>query len=193
MLEDGWTAWTFVEGRTAIVEDVPAVIDAIYALHKALGHIAKHPLLDQNTTAWGFAHRHCWESRPNRVHPVLTDLVDELYARYESLPTLPCQLIHGDLNAENIRVAPGQSPGFIDFTPFWAPVDFAIAMFANWIGPRQGDVAVLRHFERIPSFRQHLLRAAVRMLLIVSELDGVGGWESAPEKRAAELLLELLS
>jgi hypothetical protein len=125
------------------------------------------------------------------VHPTLAGLVDELYNRYQPLPPLPSQLIQGDLNAENILVAPGKPPGFIDFTPFWAPVDFAVAMFGNWIGPRQGNVSVLRHFEHIPHFEQLLFRAAVRMLLIVSELEGVAGWEGAPEKRAAELVLDL--
>ena len=88
-------------------------------------------------------------------------------------------------------VAPGLAPALVDFTPFWAPADFATAIFANFLGPRRGDVSVLRHFEGIPHFRQLLLRAAVRMLLIVSELRGVEGWERAPEKRAAELVLAL--
>jgi len=191
VLANGWAAWTFVEGRPARSEDVPDVLAAIRALHRSLAHVAKHPLLDQNTIAWGFAHRHCWTARPEWVHPALAELVDRLYARYKPLPSLPCQLIHGDLNVDNVLVAPGQSPGFIDFTPFWAPVDFAIAMFANWIGPRQGDVSVLRYFADIPHFHQLLARAAVRMLLIVSQLGGVEGWAEASEKRAAELVLSL--
>ena len=191
VLEDGWAAWTFLEGRPARSEDVPEVLAAIRAMHRALAHVAKHPLLDRNTIAWGYAHRHCWAARPEWVHPVLAGLVDALYARYQPLPPLPCQLIHGDLNADNILVAPGQPPGFIDLTPFWAPVDFAIAMFANWIGPRQGDVSVLRRFSNVPHFYQLLARAAVRMLLIVSELRGVDDWAEAPEKRAAELVLSL--
>ena len=193
VLDDGWTAWTFVKGRPASAADIPTVITAIRAFHEKLGHVSKHPLLDENTTAWGIAHRHCWKNRPDWVHPMLAELVVELYTRYRPLPSLRCQLIHGDLNVDNILVTPGQPPGFIDFTPFWAPVDFAIAMFANWVGPRRGDVQVLRHFGDIPYFRQLLLRSAVRMLLIVSELNGVVGWEKATEKRAAELVLDWLS
>jgi Ser/Thr protein kinase RdoA (MazF antagonist) len=135
MLEDGWTVWSYIEGYPPEVQDIPDVIRAIYALHTSLCQVGKHPLLDRNTSAWGFAHRHCWGNRPERVHPTLAVLVDELYGRYRPLPPLSCQLIHGDLNAENILAAPGQPPGFIDFTPFWAPVDFAVAIFANWIGP----------------------------------------------------------
>jgi hypothetical protein len=191
MTGDGWVAWTFIEGQRAGASDVPAVIEAIRALHRALGHIPKHPLLDQNDSAWGVAHTHCWSDRPAWVHPVLEPWVDALYARLRPLPPMACQLIHGDLNRENILVAPGLLPGFIDLTPFWAPVDFALAMFANWIGPRCEDPAVLRHFEGVPYFNQLLLRAAIRMLLIVSELGGVEEWE--PERRATEIVLDVTS
>jgi hypothetical protein len=191
VLDDGWTAWSYVSGHSPQAGDVPQVISASRALHRAVQHVPKHPLLDENTTAWGFAHRYCWQPGPPRVHPRLAGLVGRLYRRYRPLPPLPGQLIHGDLNMENIRIAVGLRPGFIDFTPYWAPADFALAMLANWLGPRRGDVTILRHFDGIPHFYQLLLRAAVRMLLIVSELDGVSGWEHAPEKRAAELVLAL--
>ncbi len=193
MLDDGWVAFTFVEGRPATSKDVPAAIDAIRAFHRALSDAGKHPLLERNDTAWGFAHKHCWGERPAWVHPVLADWVDELYARRRPLPPLACQLIHGDLNHENILVAPGLAPGFIDLTPFWAPVDFALAMFANWTGPRRGDPSVLRHFESIPRFDQLLIRAAIRMLLVVSYLRGVAGWDTSSEKRATEIVLDYVS
>jgi len=53
----------------------------------------------------------------------------------------------------------------IDFTPYWAPVDFALAMFANWV--------VLKHLQSIKHFDQLIIRAAIRMLLIVSHLKGI--------------------
>jgi hypothetical protein len=42
-------------------------------------------------------------------------------------------------------------------------------------------------FEQDPHFAQLLLRASIRMLLIVSELHGVEDW--CTERRAAELVL----
>jgi len=83
--------------------------------------------------------------------------------------------------------------GFIDLTPFWAPVDFALAMFANWIGPRRGDPSILQYFEDIPCFDQLLIRAAIRMLLVVSHLEGVEGWETSSEKRAAGIVLDYVT
>ncbi|MCP4540566.1 MAG: phosphotransferase [Chloroflexi bacterium] len=193
MTGDGWMAWTFIEGRQASDKDVPAIIDAVRALHRALRSIPKHPLLDQNNSAWGFAHDHCLGSCPDWVHPVLKDWIDALYAKRRPLQPMACQIIHGDLNHENILIAPGLPPGFIDLTPFWASVDFALAMFANWIGPRRGDPSVLRHFEDVPQFDQLFIRAAIRMLLVVSDLDGVEGWETSSEKAAAEIVLDYVS
>lgn len=186
---EGWTAWTFVEGRHATGDDVPACIAGIQAFHRALHGIPKHPLLDDNTTPWGKADRWCWGERPAWVHPVLAEHVDRLYALRRPVSDLQDQLIHGDLNPENVLIAPGVPPAFLDMAPFWRPPEFALGMFANWIGPRRGDVAVLRHFTVVPQFDQMLVRAAIRMLLVMSELGDLDGWDTCSEKRAAELVL----
>ncbi len=183
-----WSAWTFLPGQPMKEhDDIPAVIEAIYALHRALHPISRLALLDENDTPWGVADRCCWDQPPAWIHPVIEPLALQLYERLRPIPDLPCQIIHSDLNLANIIVAPELPPGFIDITPVWAPVDFTVAMFANWLGPRRGDVSRLRYFEHVPHFDQLLLRAAIRMLLIVSELHGVDEWRE--EQRAAELVL----
>ena len=95
--------------------------------------------------------------------------VDDLVVK-RLLPPLKSQLIHGDLNPETILVAPGLPAGFIDLTPPWGPVDFALDMFANWIGPRQCDPSVLRHIADIAHFDQLLIRAAIRYAWCVTQL-----------------------
>ncbi len=47
-------------------------------------------------------------------------------------------------------------------------------------------MSTLRHFAPIPGFDQLLIRAAIRMLLVVSVLNGLDGWEESEEKWAAE-------
>jgi hypothetical protein len=188
---DGWVAWRYLPGRPASAADVGIVIPAIRALHRSLAHVPKHPALDDNTTPWGFAHRHCWGTRPRWIHPVIAPLAAELYAQLRPVPPLPSQLIHGDLNPDNVLLDERCFPAFIDFTPFWAPAEFAIAMFANWIGPRSGDTAVLGAFEDVPYFANLLLRASIRMLLIVSELGRIDDWST--ERRAAELVLSYVA
>lgn len=188
--EDGWTAWSFLEGRHATVGDILSCIAGISAFHRALQAIPKHPLMDDNRTPWGEAHQWCWGAPPPTIQPQLQPLVERLYALRQPIQPSPAQLIHGDLNPENILIAPGLSPAFLDFSPFWAPADFALAIFANWIGPRRGDASVLQHFAHIPDFDQLLTRAALRMLLVMVVFGDLDDWETCSEKRAAEIVID---
>ncbi len=42
----------------------------------------------------------------------------------------------------------------------------------------------------MPNFDQMLVRAGIRMLLVMSEINQLEGWEDSPEKRAAEIIVE---
>ena len=148
--------------------------------------------MDDNRTPWGKAHRWCWGTRPQAIQPQLQPLVEQLYELRQPIQSSPAQLIHGDLNPENILIAPGLPPALLDFSPFWAPADFALAIFANWIGPRRGDASVLQHFAHIPDFDQLLIRAALRMLLVMVVFGDLDDWETCSEKRAAELVIDYM-
>ena len=191
--EDGWTAWTFLDGQHATPNDIPECIAGITALHQTLYDIPKHPLMDDNRTPWGQAHQWCWGSTPPAVQPQLQPLVHQLYALRQPIQSSPPQLIHGDLNPKNILIAPGQPPGFLDFSPFSAPTEFALAVFANWIGPRRGDNTVLQQFAHIFNFAQLLIRAALRMLLVMVVIDDLSYWETSSEKHAAELVIHYVT
>ena len=174
---DGWTAWTFLEGRHASRADIPECIPAIVAFHKALKPISKHPLMDDNRTPWGKADRWCWGEKPAFVEPKLRSLVDQHYALRQPVDDLEFQLIHADLSPEIILIAPGLSHAFLDLSPFWGPPEFALAIFANFSGPRRGDASVLKYFEAIPQFDQLLIRAGIRMLLVMEAVrSDVDSW-----------------
>lgn len=190
LTDNNWTAWTFLEGGEATENDVPECLKAIREFHKALAKLPKHPLVDENETPWGKADRWCWGEKPDFIQPKLQSLLNRLYELRTPINGLKKQLIHGDLNPENILIAPGLAPGIIDFSPFWGPVDFAVAIFANFIGPRRGNIAILKHFEKINHFDQLLIRAGIRMLLIMSEINRLENWENCSEKKAAELIIE---
>ena len=189
---DGWTAWTVVEGRHSTGEDVAGVIEGIVAFHQALAGIPKNPLMDENQTAWGKADRWCWGEKPAHIHPVVEPLVKTLYELRRPVEGLKSQLIHGDLSLANILIAPHLPPAFLDLAPFWRPVEFALVMYANWVGPRQSDVSVLKYFQHIQAFDQMLLRASIRMLLVMHVLGDLADWETCSEKQAAELVLNYL-
>ena len=97
LTEDGWTAWTYLEGQHATAQDVPACIGSIVALHQALCAVPKHPLLERNQSVFGRADAACWSDKPGNVHPAVEPLVDALYARRWPIDGLEEQLIHADL------------------------------------------------------------------------------------------------
>lgn len=182
---DGWTASTFVAGSPATAFDVPACIDAIRAFHVAARSVPHHPLLDQNESVFGTADRICWDGDTSDVVPEAQHTFAALRDLRHEIPTLDHQLIHGDLNLGNLLVEEGESPALIDVAPYWRPADFALALFANWAGPREGEADVLTLFGGVANFDQLLVRAALRMLLIMR--DGTG-WETSSERRAAEIV-----
>jgi fructosamine-3-kinase len=94
--------------------------------------------MDDNCTPWGYAQRACWGQRPATLPAQLRHLVERLYALRQPVTVLQWQLIHGDLNPENLLIAPGFAPAILDFSPFWGSPEFALAIFANFIGPRRG-------------------------------------------------------
>ncbi len=191
--DGGWTAWAYLEGRHAVADDIAECISAILAFHRSLTAIPSHPAMENNQTPWGLADRGCWGEKPPDIHPRLKPLVNRLYTLRRPITRLKAQLIHADLNSENILIAPGLPPAFLDISPFWGYPEFALAIFANFIGPRKGDVECLSYFKDIPEFDQLLIRAGIRMLLVMSPGGRLENWETSSEKRAAELILDYVS
>lgn len=183
----GWTAMEHIESRRAQVEDIPACMAALDAFHQALKGVAKHPLMKRNRTAWGKAHRWCLGKRPAKIQPELRPLIDRLYELRQPIDPMEPQLIHGDPGLDNFLIAEGKPPIIIDLSPFWGTPDFSLAIMANFCGPRRGSLEPLAHFRHVRCFDQLLIRAALRMLLVVSALNGLDDWRS--EKRAAELVI----
>jgi hypothetical protein len=145
--------------------------------------------MNDNRTAWGQADKWCWGEKPVSIHPVLAPLVNTLYELRAPVEGLQSQLIHGDLNPSNILIAPDQPPAFLDLSPFWGLVEFALGMYANWVGPRQGDSAVVRHLRHVRAFDQMLIRASIRMSLVMQVGGRVEYLDTCSEKKAAELVV----
>ena len=187
---EGWTAWTYLEGKHADSSNIIECINAINSYHKALAKIPKHNILETNTSPWGIADKAAWGDKPECVQPQLKFLLDKLYDLRLPLSGFTNQVIHGDLNPENILISPEYPPAIIDLSPFWGAPEFALAIYANFIGPRSGDLSVLKYFRRIRCFDQLLIRSGIRMLVVMSVINQLDDWESSSEKLAAELIVK---
>lgn len=170
---EGWTAWTFVSGQPATPADVPHVIRAIQSFHRALAQVARPAYLDRRDSPYLRADRLAWSDAPE-IDDRCASLIAPLLQRKRTVPDLQSQLIHGDLNEQNILVAPDMPPALIDMTPYWRPAEFALAVLAFWIGPYRGNVDVLSQFAETPAFDQMLIRMGLRTIFVAQEFARLG-------------------
>lgn len=174
---EGWSAWTFLNGTHDYGNRIPEIIRAVSAFHEAYASVPRPHFLDADTP-YMRADTYAWGTAPEHIHEDLKEMTLSLFALREPVDNVRDQIIHGDLNPGNILLSPGTAPAIIDIAPYWRPPEFALAVFAYWIGPWRNDSGVLRHFETVPHFRQMLVRAGIRMLLIMSEFSKLSDMES---------------
>ena len=128
----------------------------------------------------------------------ITGCVEVIKARKPSFEAIAVQpkdspVISQTLAGQPVKVLvhPSAPPAFLDMAPFWGPVELAVAIFANFLGPRRGNSAVLQQFACIPDFDQMLVRAGIRMLIVVSEQSdqGMEDWDQTSEYEAAHIII----
>jgi uncharacterized protein (TIGR02569 family) len=157
---NGWVAEEFLIGQSVTLQDIPQAIDGITAFHQALIGTPLPEYRKHAHTLWDRADEGAWGDIPERIDPRLYALASRL-AILRTPVHLPDQLIHGDLNPDNILVADQVPPAIIDLAPYWRPAPLASAVLAYWIGPYRGNAAILEHFRGIPAFDQMLIRAGL--------------------------------
>ena len=118
---DGWMASERIGGRTGT--RWPEIIEAGRAFHRATAALERPALLDARTHLWARADRLAWgDERPEKTPSLIAALLD----RVRPLD-LPAQIVHGDLTA-NVLFASGLDPAVIDFSPYWRPPGWALAV-----------------------------------------------------------------
>lgn len=160
----GWVAEQFLEGRQATEDDLPSIINAVSKFHEALDGISLPNYRKQEHTVWDRADLWAWGEVPKEIDPKLHEIIYGLLNLRKPVD-LTNQLIHGDLNLNNVLIADNQPPAIIDLAPYWRPVEFAYAVMAYWVGPYKGDLEILNNFKHIKEFEQMLIRAGLRMAL----------------------------
>ena len=166
---NGWIAEEFLKGSHATKDDLPVVINAITQFHKALIGITLPDYRRKELTIWDRADQMAWGEIPKDIDPQLYKLAIELDVLRKPV-AVSNQLIHGDLNLNNILIADNVPPAIIDLAPYWRPAEFALAVMAYWVGPYEGDIRILDKFKQVEEFDQMLIRAGLRMMLTQKDL-----------------------
>jgi uncharacterized protein (TIGR02569 family) len=124
---EGWSAWQTLAGEHDTAGRWPDVLRVGTRLNAALRGLARPAFLDARTHAWAVGDRVAWDEEPATViHAALEPLMERLRIHVRPDDT-PGQVIHGDLTA-NVLFAPGLAPAVIDFTPYWRPPQFCLAV-----------------------------------------------------------------
>ncbi|MEO6502913.1 MAG: phosphotransferase [Jatrophihabitantaceae bacterium] len=165
----GWSAWRRLAGSHSVTR-WPDVLRAGVALHQALAAVAEPAFLAARDDDWSIAERLSWADELP-AHPALRAPAERLASQLR--PTRRAsQLIHGDLTG-NVLFADPAPPGIIDFTPYWRPASFGLAVVVAdavaWHGAGQPLLDVFRLLEPAES-RSMLARAALFRLLTAERI-----------------------
>lgn len=124
LVVEGWTAWTWVEGRHQQRRWAEAM-RAGEAFAAALAGLPRPPFLDARTDPWAVADRAAWGEH---VVPGADDVPEIRALRAALRPVhLPAQVVHGDLTG-NVLLAAGLPPAVIDPSVYWRPVGYGSAV-----------------------------------------------------------------
>lgn len=183
---DGWAAWRRLAGNQNLSDRWPEVLQAGAALYRALAAVAEPAFLAERDDHWSVAERLSWAGELP-AHPVLRRTAERLAAQLR--PTRrPSQLIHGDLTG-NVLFADPAAPGIIDFTPYWRPASFGLAVVVAdavaWHGAGRPLLEAFALHEPVES-RSLLARAALFRLLTADRVAAANADPAAYLRSNAE-------
>jgi uncharacterized protein (TIGR02569 family) len=119
---EGWTASERVSGSPGRARR-REVLAAGRVFHRAIAHLPRPAMCDTRTHLWARADRLAWGEETPREG---SQLVDALLHRLAPVQQ-PAQVVHGDLGG-NVLFASGLPPAIIDFSPYFRPPGWALAV-----------------------------------------------------------------
>lgn len=160
---EGWSAWRYVEARPAGPNGGrwQDTLDACRAFHAALATEPKPAFLARRDDAWSAADRLAFGEEIAEPLPFVAETIRRLSMLRKPVHALS-QLIHGDFTG-NVLFAEGELPWVIDFSPYWRPAEFALAVVvSDAISWTAADPAIVDLCADVLDFDQWLVRATLR-------------------------------
>lgn len=190
---NGWSAWEWLEGDHASSTAWPEVIEVAEILHAALADVARPAFLERRRHPWSIGDRAAWgEAIPQIRDESFLGLLERLYGFRKPLD-LQSQVIHGDLLG-NVLFEAGQPPAVIDFSPYYRPSGFAIAIIVvDAIAWQSAGADLTSHVCHLEGLDQLLARAAIFRLVSAALLARTKGKDWATSQAVAyEPILDLI-
>ena len=162
---DGWQASEFIEGAHAGRNGGrwAETIAACRAFHSALRDVPRPAFLESRDDAWSEADRLAFGELAAEPLQAFAGAIGRLTRLLQPVDGRS-QVIHGDFTA-NVLFAEGAQPCVIDFSPYWRPAEFALAVV---ISDAQSWAAAPRDIVElcgdVPHFEQWMARATLRRL-----------------------------
>jgi uncharacterized protein (TIGR02569 family) len=152
-----WSANRYVSGTAEHRYD--EVVLAAVKLHRVTVDFPRPPFLEERTDFDSVADRMAWGEAEVQLDETNGGRWFEVLAGARRPVRLPNQVVHGDLLAS--MVFDGDAPpGLIDFTPYYRPAEWGVAVVAVdaliWGG---ADIQLLHRWSHLPDWSQMLLRA----------------------------------
>lgn len=192
-VEQGWRASRWLDGSHD-VRRWPEVLKVGELFSRALAGVGAPPFLDRRISPWTVADRVAWgETTWASSHAGYADVLAR-FTRFLEPLAQPRQLIHGDLTG-NILFAGNARPAVIDFSPYYRPAGFALAVVvADAIAWHGADTQVLLDAAHINDLEQLIARAAIyRLVAADAATRGRGSHTAGEHLRAYKSLLRVIN
>lgn len=193
---DGWSASAWVPGRPLRRDHPwPAAVAATTALHRGLAAFPRAGVIDGRAHRWAVADRVAWQEQALIADPEVEAIVVPLLDTLDTLEpgTDPSQVVHGDMFSNLLFQADGP-PAVIDFSPYWRPAGWALAVYAidalTWGG---ADVSLVDLVGRSAAMDRLLRRAAIFRLVALDGYRRETGASIGAELPRYKTMIEMLS
>ena len=161
----GWSAQTFIPGKTIRGEKFTERFEASKCFHVSLRSIDCPSFLSERADPWAIADRITWHALDWDTHSAVAPVLNSLRSLEQPIG-MEHQVIHGDISG-NFLYETDLPLGIIDFTPYWSPVGFGEAILVVdvilWEGALLEEMLSISNCDK-DSF-QLIVRAAIRRLL----------------------------
>ncbi len=192
-VHEGWSAWQYVPGRHENDGDWSSLLDTCQRFHAAIAHLDPPGFLATERHHWAMADRIAWAEERINERWNLADAIQRLQSVCDQADRqLPRQLIHGDI-AGNLLYEAGRAPAVIDFSPYWRPMAWALAIaVADAIAWHGAPEAVLQLSREAGVTDSLLYRAIIFRLAAVSASPDQGDADQQAELNAYSRVLAIL-